>query len=424
MMNDSAREELEIKPVSHSKPLSLEIKGVPVMPSKPNQINMSAPPKSVLTRRDTAELLPKPTAAEPKSETHEQKPETAPTLVEFQNKNAALPDWRLKMQNAVRQRIDHAPTDEKPAEPVYQTRLVTSGANALKAEIVEDKVPAAVKNEKVANALKRIEQSRKAFFVEENADETIETPSAQNNKNYPFYVAARTAENVAKPVEAKASVNVLPKPKLVTAQTRNANGELDTNKLPPLAQTLKTADAYETVSTAIPASVIEPKKDAVAEQISATENAADKIVLANEEESEETDDIAPFAMRFNAGLFDLITGASVSMILLAPFMLSGGEWLTFSGFLAFVATISVVMFVYLTTALGMFGRTLGMRLFSLELIDIEENEYPTFHQAAVSSSVYLLSLICGGIGFLTVLFNEEKRAVHDIVSGTIVVKEY
>jgi uncharacterized RDD family membrane protein YckC len=82
------------------------------------------------------------------------------------------------------------------------------------------------------------------------------------------------------------------------------------------------------------------------------------------------------------------------------------------------------MFVYLTTAIGMFGRSFGMRLFSLELIDIEENEYPTFHQAAVSSSVYLLSLVFGGIGFLTMLFNEEKRAVHDIVSGTIVVKEY
>ena len=185
-------------------------------------------------------------------------------------------------------------------------------------------------------------------------------------------------------------------------------------------QALKTA---ENISTAVPPEVIAPKKDAVAEKADTIKIAAEENVLTNEE-AEVEDDLAPFAMRFNAGLFDLIIGAFVSMILLAPFMLSGGEWLTFSGFLAFIATISVVMFVYLTTALGMTGRTLGMRLFSLELIDIEENEYPSFHQAAVSSSVYLLSLICGGIGFLPVLFNEEKRAVHDIVSGTIVVKEY
>jgi uncharacterized RDD family membrane protein YckC len=65
-----------------------------------------------------------------------------------------------------------------------------------------------------------------------------------------------------------------------------------------------------------------------------------------------------------------------------------------------------------------------MKLFSLEIIDVQENDYPSLHQAAVSSSVYLLSLALGGIGFLTMLINSEKRAAHDLISGTIVVKEY
>jgi uncharacterized RDD family membrane protein YckC len=82
------------------------------------------------------------------------------------------------------------------------------------------------------------------------------------------------------------------------------------------------------------------------------------------------------------------------------------------------------MFVYLTVSLSFIGRTFGMKLFSLELIDAEENAYPTLHQAAVSSSVYLLSLAFGGIGLLPVFFNEEKRAAHDIASGTILIKEY
>jgi len=65
-----------------------------------------------------------------------------------------------------------------------------------------------------------------------------------------------------------------------------------------------------------------------------------------------------------------------------------------------------------------------MKLFSLELIDADLNEYPSFHQAAVSSAVYLLSLPLGGLGFLTIFFNDEKRAAHDIVSGTIIVNEF
>jgi uncharacterized RDD family membrane protein YckC len=42
----------------------------------------------------------------------------------------------------------------------------------------------------------------------------------------------------------------------------------------------------------------------------------------------------------------------------------------------------------------------------------------------VHSAAYLLSLPFFGIGFITVLFNEEKRAAHDLLSGTIIVVEF
>lgn len=410
MMNDSVRENLEIKAAPTTD--NLDKKGVFKMSGNQNQSTIPAAAKSAFAKSETADLTPK-TSAQAQST-----PTTSPTLVEFQSKNATLPDWRLKMHNAVRQRLEHQPDEEKAVtSAVYQTRLVTSGANALKAEVIEETAPApaSVKNEKVANALKRIEQSRKAFLVE--TPEQISTEAQPNqNKNFPFYIASRTAEGAAKPAENKASVNVVPKPKLVSA-TRNANGDFDTNKLPRVPQTLQTA-GIENISSAVPNEIVELKNDETPEVLIA-ENAAKNETV----ESEEIDDLAPFSMRFNAGLFDLIIGSFASLILLAPFMLAGGEWLTFTGFLAFAAVLSIVMFVYLTTAVGMFGRSFGMRLFALELVDAEENEYPTFHQAAVSSSVYLLSLVFGGIGFVTMLFNEEKRAVHDIVSGTIVVKE-
>jgi len=409
MMNDSVREVMETKAAPTTD--NLEKKGVSLMSGNQNQSKMPVPAKPVFAKRETADLTPKPSIQSPETT-------TPPNLVEFQSKNATIPDWRLKMHNAVLQRLEHQPDEEKAVtSTVYQTRLVTSGANALKAEIVEETAPTvSAKNEKVANALRRIEQSRKAFLVE--APEQIVTEAQPNqNKNFPFYIAARTAEGAAKTAENKASVNVVPKPKLVSAP-RNANGDFDTNKLPHLPQTSQTEASLDIVSTNIPNEIIEPKNDETPKTLSA-EN-----VVKTEAEAEEIDDLPPFSMRFNAGLFDLIIGSFASLILLAPFMLAGGEWLTFTGFLAFAATVSIVMFVYLTTAVGMFGRSFGMRLFALELVDAEENEYPTFHQAAVSSSVYLLSLVFGGIGFLTMFFNEEHRAVHDIVSGTIVVKEY
>ena len=415
MKNDSVREELEVKSAPIVKPANTVRKGASLMTNKPNPIKLSEP-KPLPIKVVTAELPP----INP-----EPVPPPPPSLVEFQNKNTVIPDWRLKMQNAARQRLEtHKNIEPQNIAPApRRTQPATSGANALKIEVMEDAEPSAFKNETVSNALKRIEESRQKFFIQEdNQSDDIENQSAQN-KNYPFYIAARTNEPLIKTPE-KATVNIAPKPKLVTS-ARNANGDLDTNKLPPLPpKPVQMATSFDKPLTIpLPTELAEPKKDAPPVAAKIKETLIDESALEIEQEAEEVDDLAPFAMRFNAGLFDLIIGSFAGLILLAPFMISGGSWFSFSGFLAFAAVSAVVMFIYMTTAIGMFGKTLGMRIFSLELVDIEENQYPTFHQAAVNSSVYLLSLAFGGIGFLTIPFTEEKRAVHDIVSGTIVIKE-
>jgi uncharacterized RDD family membrane protein YckC len=72
----------------------------------------------------------------------------------------------------------------------------------------------------------------------------------------------------------------------------------------------------------------------------------------------------------------------------------------------------------------MYGKTLGMRMFGLELIDANASDYPTFHQAAVNSAIFLLTLPIVGAGFVTMVFNEERRAVHDLAAGTLIVTEF
>ena len=214
------------------------------------------------------------------------------------------------------------------------------------------------------------------------------------------------------PAAVNAPVGNFAKPKLAPTPIYEPV-KLDTNKLPPLPLAVRNSPGFA-----------EQKIETSVDEILKTEVISVKAKeTVGVTEVEEFDDCPTFAMRFNAGLFDLIIGSFVSLCLLAPFMLSGGEWLSGAGFLAFAATCAIVMFLYLTTAIGLYGSTFGMRLFSLELVDIKGDEYPTFHQAAVSSSVYLLSLAFAGTGFLTVFFNEDKRAVHDLVSGTIIVKE-
>ena len=402
MMNDSVREELEVKKAPVLKPNATEKKEFfnvpnkiesPILKPRVNAPIIASVPNPILEKTVTSENLTKP---------------TAPTLVEFQSKNAAFPEWRLQLQNAVRKRLD---SDAIQTSGGAIAR--TEGATALKiqpqyvAETVADVAPefAVHANPTLNNALRRIAQSRQQFLVSEEiaiAPIVAETPAP--TKVYPYRIAAKSGEIIPDARTATANYTVKPRT-AVTLKTETK--EFDTNKLPPLnAEVSKAFDIHKTLS------------DDEAEEIQKTELK----LVETEEIAEEIEDIAPFSMRFNAGLFDLIIGSFATLILLAPFMLRG-EWFSFGGFLGFLAVCAVVMFVYMTVAVGFYGRTVGMRLFALEVVDIEGENYPTIHQAAVSSSLYLLSMAFGGVGFLTLPFNEDKRAVHDLASGTIVVKE-
>lgn len=430
MMNDSVRAELLAK-ISTSKPLK-KIENSEFGQSSNGSDELALPPAPVMekTKQFTSVAAPKnvPITFEKSTTSDLGAKQTNPTLVEFHSKNSTIPEWRLQLQNVVRQRNDRENQQmAQPAAataPARQSKLVTNGATALKIDAVAEKIPARQKNPTLNSALARIEKSRRQFFVETVEHElpvepTAAAPPRPANKNFPFYIASKQPEAEVKTIEPNQSPNFADKPTLA-APVKIDGGNLNTNKLPPLpAASAKIASGSAVIIENIP--VVETGRIATkAAKIEYTEP------LETAETAEtfgESEDCAPFAMRFNAGLFDLIIGGFASLFLLAPFMMSGGDWFTFTGFLAFLATFSIVMFVYLTTTIGFYGRTFGMRIFSLEVVDINGENYPTLHQAAVSSAVYILSLVLGGAGFLTMLFNREKRAAHDLISGTMVVKE-
>lgn len=505
MMNDSVREELNLKVTAArpgASPMSMDNGPAPSVPvferdmaatvnrtmapsmrvPAPHAAPVSETPQTFTAVVHSGSLAvrvreveaPEPTVAqsapprEPKPATSEIASKlTSPTLVEFQNKNSNVPEWRLQLQNAVRKRVDTVRqtavvTAESAPSGVAKVSLQTSGSAALKAEFVEETAPATNSNPKLANALRRIEESRRKFITagEAPAAQVVEAlpveDSAQSTqaKQYPFYIATKNAEVLPKPVQPR---DVTPAPTAASLQTAAPapiierlpviekspvqeqipefvpgpppveKAGLDTNKLRPLPNAAVISQGIERVSGDLHAS------PAIAENlphIRITRLRVDEEELSDFDENEEfeggsdyAEDAAPFAMRFNAGLFDLIVGGFSALLLLAPFMLSGGSWFSLTGFLAFLVTSALVMFIYMTTAVGLFGKTIGMKIFSLETIDIEENDYPTFHQAAVSSSVYLVSLALGGIGFLPALFNTDRRTAPDLLSGTVIVRE-
>ena len=438
MINDTVREELETK-ISKTAELATSNSGrltPKAMPAEP-AVRMEAPktieppPVRVETPAPRMEAPKAPAAAKPTPATPPAKPiaarfdtadlrvkKTSPTLVEFQTKKATIPEWRLQLQNTVRQKVgsgrrEGAATD---AVQVPQSAPRSSGANALKVEFVEEEQTSPQhQNPKVAKALKRIEESRRVFSNQPVAEQSVQTGKAPA-RNYPFNVVAKSNEPPARAPGQKATINPSPKPMLVSPLKIEKRG-FDTNKLPPLAKPVAPPRSI------IPAAEVPTARNSQPE-ILVDESALEAESFETEVETDEIDDLAPFSMRFSAGLFDMIIGSFATLIVLSPFMLSGGSWFSVAGGFALAAAFAIVMFLYLTVSLSFYGRTFGMRLFSLELVDVEENAYPTMHQAAVNSAVFLLSLTIGGIGFLPMFFNEERRAAHDILSGTILIREY
>jgi uncharacterized RDD family membrane protein YckC len=432
MVNDSVREELETKisvPVRRHEPAprvemtfseSPAIEAPIVHPpvAQPPVVQAPVAAAAAPVKRE----IPRPTPPLKRETNPLSGPKTSPTLVEFQNKNATIPDWRLQLQNSVRQRKGGTPHRTEAVSEQTQPRLMTNGAAALKAEIVEESTPAPApavhSNPKIANALKRIDQSRKDFLPEKPRRPVSSPATAQ--RSYPFNVVSKTQAAPKRTPDGKPVISDPPKPTLVPTFKIDKK-KFDTNKLPRIAAEQPHVKNIEEPIDEI-AVAAEPMPASVPEiSIHVTKPATGELPVI---ENQEIEDLAPISMRFNAALFDLIIGAFASFVLLSPLVLMGGDWFSFSGIAAFAGVWATAMFIYMTLAIGMHGKTLGMRMFGLELVDAEENDYPTFHQAAVHSAVFLLSLPFLGVGFVPMIFNEERRPAHDLAAGTIIVTEF
>lgn len=436
MMNDTVREEMETKiarPVV-STPRSETPKFEPIKPWTPEPVkrasaSIEAEPVKMEIVEDivvTPDPTPTPAVAQkarPITARLNRK-ETSPTLVEFQRANPSIPDWRLQVQNSVRKRS--AGTETVTAAAVAPAPAISS--QPISPTIAQPTASSLVQNEKVANALKRIEASKKTYgsaAAVAVAKAKMKRPAVPN-RPLPFNVVERTSSSVstapnASSPELETIKQELPAPKLVSP-LRLEKKKFDTNKLPPIPEPETPLPTESTIAPT--AEVTTEVRTKLSFGRMSIRNAPDPIEETIVEEIEEIDDLAPLSMRFGAAVFDLIIGGFAAGIILTPLLVSNANLASLSGGFAIAGAVVFVMFLYQTITIAFLGRTFGMKLFSIEIIDAEENELPTLHQSAVHSAVYLLSLLLLGIGFVPAFFNEERRAMHDILAGTLLIREY
>ena len=366
------------------------------------------------------------------------------TLLEFPNKMSKDQEWREEIKNRIRERQEGGSTATGDARASTARKTVKAGQAAesslvinLKPKLAEKQNPKA--RDVVAEALKRIERSRQKFENDElTADGQIKTTSPDVSENA-LPKQSETANSMLTLVPARKVLPMIEDDVLKsgdnqppTAKTAQKGVFTVPLKVPTGAQPKLKNEIVRESSLAF----ADLDDDAtIAASLQSIRKTPVKQILINDQElAEERDssarhaaarrqsneDYAPLAPRLIAGLVDALLCAAVALTL-SHFAF--GALTTAAGWVLTAMTFAAILFVYLTAALQLTETTPGLRLFGLFVVTAENGEAPSLSQTAISNAVYLLTLATGGIGLATVFFSSEWRTLHDLLSGTVVVKE-
>lgn len=127
--------------------------------------------------------------------------------------------------------------------------------------------------------------------------------------------------------------------------------------------------------------------------------------------------------RLMSSVADFLIVAFASTPFAAIIELTNGNWTDLRVVASMSGIVALVMFLYLTASTALAGRTWGMALVSLRAVDAHTGVLPTTKQSILRAFVYMLSLAACGLGLFYALLDAEGRAVHDHLSGTVVVRD-
>ncbi|MFC2061040.1 RDD family protein [Elusimicrobiota bacterium] len=132
---------------------------------------------------------------------------------------------------------------------------------------------------------------------------------------------------------------------------------------------------------------------------------------------------AGFWIRILAFLIDACLLFILNLILLHIFFgksaSTQGENLSASLFSFLVFFLPAVYYIFFHAK---YGQTIGKKILKLKVIKKDGNEM-NYEQSLARYFGYILTVFTLGIGFLVVLFNKRKRALHDFIAGTKVIRK-
>ncbi|HAF15518.1 MAG TPA: hypothetical protein DHU55_08750 [Blastocatellia bacterium] len=131
---------------------------------------------------------------------------------------------------------------------------------------------------------------------------------------------------------------------------------------------------------------------------------------------------APMISRILSSVVDLLVVCALSSPIVALVLLTNLKWEDLRVMTFAAGALLLLGFLYLTISTAMTGRTLGMKFFSLRVVDARTGLIPTGGQSAGRAIIYLLSLASAGTALMYAFIDSERHTPHDRFTRTAVIR--
>lgn len=320
--------------------------------------------------------------------------ETSSTLIEFPSQRparASLPDWRIELNEKVRAIKARRSMEAMVGEATAARRASTHAPDP------------------------------------EPTHEALEETSQQLREEHANPIVAAALDRLR-----RASANAAPQPTPI-----GRRGSAAAARVASLPSPQPSTHAHPMQQTSA-LTAVEPARNALVTTVPVREELFDPAELLEGLEDEFFDpnaivaqaalppapavERASIAARALAGLIDVGVYVLVSVPFVATTWAINGDFRRTPVLLLLGATLSLLAAFYLLAMFSIGGRTIGMMVGGLRVVDEEGND-PTPRALFLRATGYVAAALPAGLGFAWVFANRDRCGLHDLLSGTRVVRE-
>jgi len=334
-------------------------------------------------------------------------------LIEFPGvSRSPLPQWREELSERVRENLERRAREAALEAEEAERRGKEETAEFPPQLGLLTQVEALPINPLVAAALRRIERAHAEPAHKTNPSTDAATASAiacvcENE------LPAETGQMFEVPSIEVFAVEIAPEPKGTCLEDK-----------PPQPERTHNLAIVPSSPAATPETLAvkpKPKRVILDDVIDPALNYLDTIStrLCAEEVS---DNRAPAFRRLLSAIADLVVVVFLSSPVAAAVELRDANWQDLRVIGLAAGTLVLVAFLYLTICTAFTGRTLGMRLLSLRVVDVRTGLIPTGRQSAGRALIYVASLLSAGIALIYAFIDSESRTAHDRFTRTAVIR--